>query len=281
MSMHALRWARGVRGVTATQKLVLLLLADTADDDDMAWPSGQRLADDAALSRRAVVSALADLERLGLIEPSVRELGHATRWHLQVGAIPQPADLGCEPRSQGGVNDVHRGCEPASQGGVNQIHTGCEPRAQGGVNHVLTEPPYNPHRTHNPSGAASPPLVGPIAPPPDARAALWTEGLARLRRLTGQGDRASRGLLGRMTKAARDDCALVSSVLFDAESLRPGDPVAWITATIRSRSGQRDPPANGSKTGWLAEEGGLFGDEPFAAATRGGVVIDATAEDVT
>jgi hypothetical protein len=76
-------------------------------------------------------------------------------------------------------------------------------------------------------------------PPPDARATLWTEGLARLRRLTGLPDKAVRGLLGKLCRDALDDCALVASLLHEAEARRIGDPIPWINAALRTRTGER------------------------------------------
>jgi hypothetical protein len=91
----------------------------------------------------------------------------------------------------------------------------------------------------------SKPLLAPLltsflAPEPlDARSALWTEGLGRLRRLTGKPDTAARGLLGKLCREARDDCALVASLLHEAEAQRVGDPIPWLSAAIQSRTGQR------------------------------------------
>lgn len=99
---------------------------------------------------------------------------------------------------------------------------------------------------------ASPPA---LAAPSDARAVLWSEGLNRLRRITGKGDGAARGLLGRLVRDARDDCALVSSLLHEAERDRVGDPVPWLTAAIQARTGQRAAgPARESKMQWLIDE---------------------------
>lgn len=97
---------------------------------------------------------------------------------------------------------------------------------------------------------ASPSAPDEPPPPPDARTALWTEGLARLRRLTGASDRSARTMLGKLCRDARDDCALVSSLLHEAERDRPGDPSAWLIAAIQARTGQRSgvPP---SKLGWM------------------------------
>lgn len=67
MSMAALRWARTVRGIGATEKLVLLLLADYADEHAVSWPSVAGLAADGCMGERTVQRALADLCQAGLI----------------------------------------------------------------------------------------------------------------------------------------------------------------------------------------------------------------------
>lgn len=84
--------------------------------------------------------------------------------------------------------------------------------------------------------AAAPPPAAPLLQ--DIRSALWTEGLARARRLTGKPDRPARALLGKWLKAASDDCALVAAVLVQAEMDRPGVPEAWIAAAIETRMGR-------------------------------------------
>lgn len=68
MSTKAFAWARQVRGITGTQKLVLLVLADSAGAaGDLARPTVKALAEDAGLGERAVRYALASLEAAGLI----------------------------------------------------------------------------------------------------------------------------------------------------------------------------------------------------------------------
>ena len=56
--------------------------------------------------------------------------------------------------------------------------------------------------------------------------------MAILRGLTGKPDGPSRALLGKLLRSSRDDCAEVHRVLREAASLRPADPVAWITAAV-------------------------------------------------
>lgn len=70
---------------------------------------------------------------------------------------------------------------------------------------------------------------------PDARTTLFTAGLKGVRALTGKPDGASRALLGRWLKTAKDDAAVVNSAIRGALDVRPADPVAWIEGAVRSR----------------------------------------------
>ncbi len=75
------------------------------------------------------------------------------------------------------------------------------------------------------------------AGPVDARSQLWSDGLGRLRSLTGKSDPQSRRFLGGLLKSAGDDCALVNAALEEAADLRPIDPAAWLTRRIRGPDG--------------------------------------------
>lgn len=109
-------------------------------------------------------------------------------------------------------------------------------------------------------------------PPPDARSALWSEGLARLRRLTGKPDKPARALLGQLCRTARDDCALVSALLHEAEAARIGDPIPWLQAAVETRTGGRAPPARASP---------LSGWHDLLHPQRAPFDIDSTAEEIT
>lgn len=86
---------------------------------------------------------------------------------------------------------------------------------------------------------AAQPAAGPAEPPPDARTSLFSEGLARMRRLTGKSDGQCRSLLGRMLRDTADDAALVMLVLVEAEQQRPADPIAWLNRAVEWRMGGR------------------------------------------
>lgn len=71
MSLEATRWAWQQPGITATQKLVLLALADRAADrgeeKQICWPSQERISKDTGLTTRAIRNAITALENMGLV----------------------------------------------------------------------------------------------------------------------------------------------------------------------------------------------------------------------
>jgi hypothetical protein len=84
--------------------------------------------------------------------------------------------------------------------------------------------------------------AGPASAAPDARTALFREGLDRAVRLTGKPPAACRAMLGRWLRDAGDDAALLGLVLAEAEASRPADPSAWVVAAIQARVGLRHSP---------------------------------------
>jgi len=81
MSLDATRWAWMQQGIGATRKLVLLSLADRADENNVAFPSIARLEQDTDLDRKTIMRSLAGLEQLGLVE-SQKAQGAVTRYRL-------------------------------------------------------------------------------------------------------------------------------------------------------------------------------------------------------
>lgn len=68
MSVEAQSWAFEVTGITAAQKVVLLVLANHAGHDGTnAWPSVATISRKSCLSDRRVISALRSLEEMGLV----------------------------------------------------------------------------------------------------------------------------------------------------------------------------------------------------------------------
>ena len=113
------------RGLTATQRLVLLAVVDRAGDDGACWPSQARLAEDTAYTDKTVRTALKALEGEGflkrqhrmkpgqgwtsdlitlLFEPIAKRDSTRTKREVAEGggtAAPVPAEGGTEePRSE-------------------------------------------------------------------------------------------------------------------------------------------------------------------------------------
>lgn len=72
--------------------LVMLALADWANDGGYCWPSSEALAQKARMSRATVFRVLADLEQAGYVERQVRP-GHSTMYRV----VPRPTRQGCQP----------------------------------------------------------------------------------------------------------------------------------------------------------------------------------------
>ena len=80
MSNAALTWAMSTKVGSSTRKLVLLVLADRANDDNWStWVGQETIAAETELSVRSVGRALAELERDGVIERSQRRRGDGFR----------------------------------------------------------------------------------------------------------------------------------------------------------------------------------------------------------
>lgn len=108
MSLRAMHWAiHEVRGIP--NKILLMVLAEYADDQDVCWPSQDRLARECELSVSTVRRTLRAYEHLGLVTSDKRYVitadGSKVRasniYTLHVGHLPQttkpvdnpPADL--------------------------------------------------------------------------------------------------------------------------------------------------------------------------------------------
>lgn len=96
-------------GINSTQKIVLLALADWANDEGMCWPSIQRIADKCCLTTRAVQKALRAMEEMGLLRYEDGVHKSRTYWiSLPVNHV-HPRTTFTPP-----LNDVHPTPEPRS-----------------------------------------------------------------------------------------------------------------------------------------------------------------------
>ncbi len=93
--------------------LVLLSLADNANDSGVCWPSIDTIARKCRMSNRGVIDILARLEASGILSvyrSSTDGKKNVNQYTIQIKALIR----GSEPASLGVVNPLHQGSEPAS-----------------------------------------------------------------------------------------------------------------------------------------------------------------------
>ena len=123
MSHEAIDWAiKQEAGGNAPRKLILILLANRADDAWVCWPSRRLLAEESGLSVRQVVRHLASLEEDGLIRrvPWQRADGGQGANVFALGPIAADAPVSCTTRGGGHVR--HGGWTSMTRGEGHTRH---------------------------------------------------------------------------------------------------------------------------------------------------------------
>lgn len=122
MSMSLTAQAMGMKVGNAIRKLVLLKLADQANDKGECWPSYASIAEAAECSRRSVVSHIEWLAAHGFLRIESRKIGHGQNltnvYHL---TLENGRFDGGESGSLGGET-VALGGETVALGVVKQLH---------------------------------------------------------------------------------------------------------------------------------------------------------------
>lgn len=122
MSNYAMTMAWGVKGLTPRAKLVLLSLADQANDDMECWPGRKSLSKRCDCNERTITRIIGDLISQGLLEVEQRMRPDGSQTS-NVYRLIFPSDE-CTV-CQGGVSQVSRGGGHTCLGGVD---TGVHPR---------------------------------------------------------------------------------------------------------------------------------------------------------
>lgn len=117
MSIIASKWAWSVPDLTAGQKLVLLALADKADDKGgRCFPSIDTLEAMTGLRRRSVTRSLADLEQRELISRDRSGGRIVTRYNLAVDTPQQGPDVPVQQGPDVPVTEINRDLTSLQQG---------------------------------------------------------------------------------------------------------------------------------------------------------------------
>lgn len=114
--------------ITATQKLVLLKLADCFREEvGYGWPTLKDLCDDCSLSRRCVIEKIGELTGLGYVQ--VDRTQRESNRYVLTGKVPKKSknDRGAPRAPQCAkvtpdVTLVHGGGAPGAPGGVHHVH---------------------------------------------------------------------------------------------------------------------------------------------------------------
>lgn len=117
MSIKALNWAWEQHTASSGQKLVLLALADHANDDGHCWPGMGRIAEKCGMSARQVSNHVSALEACGLLEKTRRmrdDQKYSTYlYHLKFSSSGSPLPVGQQKPISGGPAEAHFRTEPS------------------------------------------------------------------------------------------------------------------------------------------------------------------------
>ncbi|EGP4140199.1 helix-turn-helix domain-containing protein [Salmonella enterica] len=127
MSMNLMAKAMSIKVGNPLRKLVLIKLADNANDEGECWPSYQHIADQCEVSRSTVKSHIRALEDMGLLKREFRrkgELNQSNVFYLTLDNAQQiPPESGGAGADRGGAG-ADRGGAGADLGGG----AGADPR---------------------------------------------------------------------------------------------------------------------------------------------------------
>lgn len=111
MSVQAITWALDHRVQSVTEKVILLVLANYANEYGISWPSQRTLAENAACDERTVRRTLVRLEAKGVIRRMSRRRGNGSR---QSDMILMSAFTGRKPAPHGMLDDDEEPDDPGS-----------------------------------------------------------------------------------------------------------------------------------------------------------------------
>ncbi|EMZ4850769.1 helix-turn-helix domain-containing protein [Escherichia coli] len=136
MSMNLMAKAMNIKVGNPLRKLVLIKLADNANDNGECWPSYQHVADQCEVSRSTVKSHIRALEEMGLLKREFRrkgELNQSNVFYLTLDNAQQiQPESGGEGAARGGAGAA-RGGAGAARGGAGAARGGAGAALGGGA----------------------------------------------------------------------------------------------------------------------------------------------------
>ncbi|EEW5972434.1 helix-turn-helix domain-containing protein [Escherichia coli] len=110
MSMNLMAKAMNIKVGNPLRKLVLIKLADNANDNGECWPSYQHVADQCEVSRSTVKSHIRALEEMGLLKREFRRKGELNQSNVFYLTLDNAQQI--QPES-GGAGDARGGAGAA------------------------------------------------------------------------------------------------------------------------------------------------------------------------
>ncbi|WP_316527756.1 helix-turn-helix domain-containing protein [Escherichia coli] len=136
MSMNLMAKAMNIKVGNPLRKLVLIKLADNANDNGECWPSYQHVADQCEVSRSTVKSHIRALEEMGLLKREFRrkgELNQSNVFYLTLDDAQQiQPESGGAGAARGGAGAA-RGGAGAARGGAGAARGGAGAALGGGA----------------------------------------------------------------------------------------------------------------------------------------------------
>ncbi|ENV0652056.1 helix-turn-helix domain-containing protein [Salmonella enterica subsp. enterica serovar Braenderup] len=122
MSMNLMAKAMNIKVGNPLRKLVLIKLADNANDNGECWPSYQHVADQCEVSRSTVKSHIRAMEEMGLLKREFRrkgEINQSNVFYLTLDNAQQiQPESGGAGDARGGAGDARGGAGDARGGGA-------------------------------------------------------------------------------------------------------------------------------------------------------------------
>jgi DNA-binding transcriptional ArsR family regulator len=104
MSMNLMAKAMGIKVGNPLRKLVLIKLADNANDKGECWPSYQHIADQCEIGRSTVKSHIRALEDMGMLRREYRRTGELNQSNVFYLNLDNPTPK--PPQISGSVHDL-------------------------------------------------------------------------------------------------------------------------------------------------------------------------------
>ncbi|ECU2862413.1 winged helix-turn-helix transcriptional regulator, partial [Salmonella enterica subsp. enterica serovar Schwarzengrund] len=115
MSMSLMAKAMNIKVGNPLRKLVLIKLADNANDNGECWPSYQHVADQCEVSRSTVKSHIRALEEMGLLKREFRRKGELNQSNVFYLTLDNAQQIQPESGGAGAAPRTYHSFEPVNE----------------------------------------------------------------------------------------------------------------------------------------------------------------------